>query len=88
MQKRMRWLRMKYNISLLELERCSDVNNQRISQIELGHTKATPHMNDLVETMFSRLIQIRRQELNALEADFARYRKNLLDIIDEQEGDK
>lgn len=84
--RRMRLLREKHGIPLLELSRCCEASVQRLCQIELGTGNATAHMNRLVETAFARLIVAKRRELTALEADFQTYRKCLLDFITEQEG--
>ena len=84
--RRMRLLREKHSIPILELGRHCDASPQRLTQIELGMGTVTTHMNRLVETAFSRLIESRKQELASLEADFQKYRKSLLDFIDEREG--
>lgn len=85
MRRRMRLLREKHGIPIMELGRCCDVSQQRLTQIELGSANTTTHMNRLVETAFVRLIAARRRELAALEKDFQIYRKCLLDFVEEEE---
>jgi len=85
--RRMRFLREKHGIPLLELSRYSDASQQRLAQIELGTGSATGHMNRLVETAFARLVATKRRELAALEEDLQKHGKQLLDFVDELEGD-
>ena len=83
--RRMRLLRKKHSIPLLELGRYCDASQQRLSQIELDMGPATAHTNRLIEVAFNRLITARRRDLAALEADFQTYRKRLLDFVNEEE---
>jgi len=53
----------------------------------LGTGSATGHMNRLVETAFARLVAAKRRELAALEEYLQMYGKQLLDFVDELEGD-
>jgi len=82
--RRMRLLRKKHSIPLLELGRYCDASQQRLSQIELDMGPATAHTNRLIEVAFDRLITARRRELTALVTDFQTYRKRLLDFVDKE----
>lgn len=83
--RRMRLLREKHSIPLLELSRYADVSQQRLAQIELGEEAVTDSKNRLVEMAFVRLITARRRELAVLEADFQTHRKRLLEFVEEKE---
>ena len=83
MQRRIRQLRRKYNIPMRELVGHSEVSVQRLSQIELSEMPVTDHMNRLMEFALHRYLLQKRAELSRLEADFATYRKCLLDFVDE-----
>ena len=80
--KRMRLLREKHSISMTQLSRHSDISRQRLYEIEAGKGTGTIHMNHHVETAFSRLIASKQQDLAALDADFQKHRRNLLDYVD------
>ena len=73
---RMRQLREKHGIPILELSRFCDVTQQRLSEIELGNSKATAHMNRLAETAFARFIEAKRRDIDALEAGLLIFSEN------------
>ena len=85
-QQRMRLLRERHGITICELSKYCDISPQRLSQIELGKGNVTNHMKQLVETAFLRLIAAKQQDLTALRADFRKYRKKLLNYVDEEES--
>ena len=81
MQKRMRYLRLKHNISMPELSAHSTVSKQRLSQIELEEEAGSKQLTEMLEKTFYRMIENRRSRLAALEFDFNLHRKHLLDFV-------
>jgi len=84
-QRRIRLLREKHNIPANQYAKYSRVSRQRLIEIEQGDKNPTEHTVSLVASALGGLIAQRRKELDALEADYLRYRDNLLDYIDEEE---
>ncbi len=83
MQRRMRYLRHKYNIPIRELSAHSGVCQQRLSQIELGERPGTAQMNELAGTAFRRYIVHKREDLTRLEAELAVYGNRLVEPMEE-----
>jgi transcriptional regulator with XRE-family HTH domain len=84
MQRRMRYLRLKYKIPMKEIAACANVSPQRLAQVELGHKPGTIHMNQLVGAAFRRYIQQKREELSRLDADLVIYGNRLTEHVDER----
>lgn len=79
MNRTMRLLRHKHNISYVELGKVAGVSTQRLSQIELNPDPSTQYHRDLVRRAFLRVIIARKLALLSLERDFERYQNGLLD---------
>lgn len=79
MNRIMRLLRHKHNISYVELSKAAELSTQRLAQIELNPDPSTQYHRDLVRRAFLRVIAARRLALFALEQDFERYKDRLLD---------
>lgn len=79
MNRTMRLLRHKHNISYVELSKAVGVSTQRLAQIELNPDPSTQYHRDLVRRAFLRVIAARRLDLSALEQDFDHYQNSLLD---------
>lgn len=79
MNRTMRLLRHRYNISYVELSKAIGVSTQRLAQIELNPDPSTQYHRELVRRAFLRVIAARRLDLSALERDFDRYQNSLLD---------
>ena len=69
----LRAIRLKYGISLLELERHSSLSNQYLSALELGNIKRTERNERLLRCAMEEVIASREQYqgrlLEAVEAD-------------------
>ena len=79
MNRTMRLLRHKHNISYVELGKAADISTQRLSQSELNPDPSTNYHRDLIRRAFLRVIAARRLELFSLEQDFEKYKNSLLD---------
>ena len=80
--RQMRLLREKHSVSLIELSRHCDISIQRLSQIELWKKPLNIHTAERIEAAFNGLIAERRRSLIALESDFKKHRKHLLDFVE------
>ena len=82
--RKMRLLRIKYQISRLELGEVCGLSPQRISEIELNaEPEATEETLIKVQSAFAAVIERRRRALEALEQDFANHKKTLLEGVEE-----
>jgi transcriptional regulator with XRE-family HTH domain len=81
----MRLLREKHRITSCQLALASSVSRQRLMQIENEDNRPTEHMEKLVQALFENVIEHRRLELGALEADYIRYRGSLFEYIREED---
>lgn len=79
MNRTMRFLRHKHNISYVELGKAAGISTQRLSQIELNPDPSTQYHRELVRRAFLRVIAARRLALSDLEQDFEQYQDSLLD---------
>lgn len=79
MNRTMRLLRHKHNISYVELSKVAGISTQRLAQIELNPDTSTQYHRDLVRRAFLRVIAARKLALFSLEQDFEQYHDSLLD---------
>ena len=73
---RLRAIRLKYGISLVELERHSHVSNQYLSALELGNVSRTDE-----------IIRSRKSSLFGLEQMIRQYRGHLLETVEVEKGE-
>lgn len=85
MNRTMRLLRHKYNISYVELSKAAEFSTQRLAQIELNPDPSTQYHRDLVRRAFLRVIAARRMSLSALERDFERCKDRLMDEAEKED---
>ena len=83
--RRMRALRHKHGITMIQLAKCAGICQQLLSDIELGKEGASKHRSEMMDSAFLRLIGLRRKALSEMEADYQRYKGRLLEHIDEPE---
>ena len=76
-QKVCRALRLRYEISHLELARAAGVSRQLISKIELEPSRQTPGHEKLLQAAFAAAAAQRRARLEALERDLERWQGKL-----------
>ena len=80
---RLRAIRMKYGISLLELERHSSFSNQYLSALELGTAKS----EEALSRAMAEVADARKESLAGLEQTLRRHQGRLLETT-EVSGDE
>lgn len=78
----LRALRLKYGISLMELERHSSFSNQYLSKLELGIAKRTPNNESVIGETMTAIIEARKNDVEELEQSFMLHRGHLLDVLE------
>lgn len=82
--RKMRLLRMKYQISQSELGEACGLSQQRINELELKtKPETTGETLTKIQDAFASIIERRRRTLEALEQDFANHEKTLLEGVEE-----
>ena len=81
--RKMRLLRHKHHISLVELSDACGVSKQRLSEIELDKTSVSEVAVQMITAGFSVVEKRRRDSLNALSRDFRRHKDTLLENVEE-----
>lgn len=64
---RLRAIRLKYGISLIEMERHSRVSNQYLSALELGNVSSTANNEEVLGCAIDEIIRSRKSSLLGLE---------------------
>ena len=77
----LRAIRLKYGISLLELERHSSLSNQYLSALELGNAKRTERNERLLCAM-EEVISSRERSLDGLRETLLQYQGRLLEAVE------
>lgn len=75
---KLRVLRLKYRISLMELAKQGGLSNQQISHMELGDIPRTNHKEQLAAAALSGVIAARRAALDGLEREYQASKGQLL----------
>lgn len=78
----LRIMRLRYGISLVELERYHAFSNQYLSKLELGEANRTPYNEAVVEEAITLMIASRKQALAGLEHFFEAHRGHLLETLE------
>ena len=79
---RLRAIRMKYGISLLELERHSSFSNQYLSALELGSSKRTAKNEEALGRAMEEVISSRERSLGGLRETLLQYQGRLLEAVE------
>lgn len=79
--RKLRLLRLKYHISLVELGRTSGLTPQRISELELSTGKTMDATAQKLLNGIEQIIQQRQQEHDALENDYLCYKDSLMELV-------
>lgn len=79
---RLRAIRLKYHISLLELERHSSVSNQYLSALELGNTGRTAKNENVLGCAMAEIVRSRKSTLAGLERTLRQYQGHLLEPVE------
>ncbi|MBS6216845.1 MULTISPECIES: helix-turn-helix domain-containing protein [Eubacteriales] len=82
---KLRVLRLKYKISLMELAKQGGLSNQQISHMELGDIPRTKHKEQLAAAALSRVIAARRASLDSLEREYQASKGQLLTPMEEND---
>ena len=83
----LRAIRLKYGISLLELERHSSLSNQYLSALELGSSKRTAKSEEALSRAMAEVADARKESLAGLEQTLRRHQGRLLETT-EVSGDE
>ena len=78
----LRAIRLKYGISLLELERHSSLSNQYLSALELGNAKRTERNERLLCCAMEEVISSRERSLDGLRETLLQYQGRLLEAVE------
>lgn len=84
---RLRAIRLKYGISLVELERHSRVSNQYLSALELGNVSCTANNEEILGCAIDEIIRSRKSSLLGLEQMIRQYRGHLLETVEVEKGE-
>ena len=79
---RLRILRLKHGISLMELERHWSFSNQYLSVLELGKAKRTSYNEKVIGAAIAAIIESRKEDIARLEQGFETHRGHLLDTLE------
>ena len=78
----LRAIRLKYGISLLELERHSSLSNQYLSALELGNIKRTERNERLLRYAMEEVIASRERTVDELRRMLLQYQGRLLETVE------
>lgn len=78
----LRAIRLKYGISLLELERHSSLSNQYLSALELGNAKRTERNEQLLRCAMEEVIASRERTVDELRRMLLQYQGRLLETVE------
>lgn len=82
--RKMRLLRLKYQISLPELAQFCGISPQRISEIELNpDVRLDRHTAAKVNDAFASAVEQRYATLEQLESEYHKHKDTLLDCVEE-----
>lgn len=79
---RLRILRLKHGVSLLELERHCSFSNQYLSVLELGKARRTPYNEKVIGAAIAAIIESRKEDIARLEQSFETHCGHLLDTLE------
>lgn len=79
---RLRAMRLKYGISLMELEKYGSFSNQYLSLLELGNANRTHKNETVLAAAIASLIKSRKEALADLERCFEEHRGHLLETLE------
>ncbi len=75
----LRLLRLRYGIPLRQLSRRAGISNQQLSRLELQEVSATPYQEQKMAAAFETLISDSVADLDALRADYTKWKGRLLE---------
>ena len=85
--RKLRLLRLKYHISLVELSLASGLSPQRISELELGSGNILTATEQKLQNGMEQVIRRRREALATLQNDFQRHKNTLMEPVGETDHD-
>ena len=78
----LRVMRLKYGISLMELEQYCRFSNQYLSRLDFGLVRSTASNEQVLEEALTQIIAARRQSLDGLVKSFETHRGHLLETLE------
>lgn len=81
--RKLRLLRLKYHISLMELSRATGLTPQRISELELGTGNTMEATEQKLIHGVEQVIRQRQRNHSALQDDFLLHKDTLMDLVGE-----
>ncbi len=81
--RKIRVLRLKYHISLIELSQTSGLSPQRLSQLELYNSRMTAETARKLTEGLEKVILRREKEQQNLWDDYERHRSSLMEMVRE-----
>ena len=85
--RKLRLLRLKYHISLVELSRASGLTPQRISELELGSGNILAATEQKLQNGMEQVIKQRKEALVALQNDYLQHKDTLMNPAGEIDHD-
>ena len=84
---RLRFLRIKYGISLAELAQKAGISPQQLSRIDLGKRCDFPYQEGRIAQALEELLAEQKAVLIALEQDFSLYKGRLLELVEVEQDE-
>ena len=85
--RKLRLLRLKYHISLVELSRASGLSPQRISELELGSGNILTATEQKLQNGMEQVIRRRKEDQVDLQNDYLRHKNTLMELVGEADHD-
>ena len=82
MMTRLRAMRLKYGVTLVEIEKAAGVCNQQLSRLELGNLPRTVRREERVSDAVASLIAVRKSSIAALEQDYLAAKEQVLGPVE------
>lgn len=79
---RLRFLRIKYGISLAELAQKAGISPQQLSRIDLGKSCDFPYQEKRITQALDDWLADQKSTMMALERDFSLYKGKLLELVE------
>lgn len=79
---KLRVIRLRHKISLVELAAKAGLNHQKISNLELARQRAAPHHEAVVDSALASVIAERKIDVISLEQEYLKNRGHFLDPIE------
>lgn len=78
----LRMIRLKYGITLLELEQHCGFSNQYLSLLELGKANRTPRNEQILDRALNEVLALRTEKLAELRQTYQMYQGRFLETLE------